>query len=314
MVARPLEIDENYFSDFLRDILMPGNIEPFPNSDSNGWTSNQEFGARDVLDFAVEGNLDFNSEDFTMLDEFNGKPIPGHDFEPIVEREFNELPGPESTDARKHMALGTEAFQRSSLSRWQPAEQDHAFADQHNLSICKNDAESPDTKLKLDRRTLSASLDQAARDQILAIVLESCDPANVSQAVTAFPTVELLDDLMQSFFNLHCSQVDSWIHLASFSPNSQKPELLAAVVATGAVYTGVKALQKLGFAIRESVRLTIPKRCEMANSKTRDLSILQALMLELEVGLWSGNRRKMEIAESHHQVLLTVGTLKLALC
>ena len=300
MVARPLEIDENYFPDFFRDI--------------NGWTSNQEFGARDVLDFTVEGNLDFNSEDFTMLDEFNGKPIPGHDFEPIVEREFNELPGPESTDARKHMALGTEAFQNSSLSRWLPTKKDHAFVDQHNLSICKNDAESPDTKLKLDRRILSASLDQAARDRILAMVLESCDPANVSQAVTAFPTVELLDDLMQSFFNLHCSQVDSWIHLASFSPNSQKPELLAAVVATGAVYTGIKAVQKLGFAIRESVRLAIPKRCEMANSDTRDLSILQALMLELEVGLWSGNRRKMEIAESHHQVLLTVGTLKLALC
>ncbi|XTI82960.1 fungal-specific transcription factor domain-containing protein [Cenococcum geophilum] len=306
VVVRPLDIDENYFSDFLRDILMPGNIEPFPNSDSNGWTSNQEFGARDVLDFAVEGNLDFNSEDFTMLDEFNGKPMPGLDFEPIMERELNELPGPESTDARKRMALGTEAFQRSPLSRWLPAEQDNAFAEQHNLSICTNDAESPDKKLKLDRRTLSASLDQAARDQILAMVLEFCGPTNVSQAVTAFPTVELLDDLMQSFFNQHCSQVDSWIHLASFSPNSQRPELLAAMVATGAVYTGIKALQKLGFAIRESVRLAIPKRCDMANSITRDLSILQALMLELEVGLWSGNRRKMEIAESHNQVLLTM--------
>lgn len=306
VVVRPLDIDENYFSDFLRDILMPGNIEPFRNSDSNGWISNQEFGARDVLDFAVEGNLDFNSEDFTMLDGFNGKPMPELDFEPIVERELNELPGPESTDAPKHMALGTEAFQRSSLSRWLPTKEDHAFTEQHNLSICMNDAESPDKKLKLDRRILSASLDQAARDQILAMVLECCGPTNVSQAVTAFPTIELLDDLMQSFFNQHCSQVDSWIHLASFSPNSQRPELLAAMVATGAVYTGIKALQKLGFAIRESVRLAIPKRCEMANSITRDLSILQALMLELEVGLWSGNRRKMEIAESHHQVLLTM--------
>lgn len=306
VAARPLDIDENYFSDFLRDILMPGNIEPFPTNDSTSWTGNQEFGARDVLDFAVEGNLDFSSEDFTMLDGFNGKPIPGLDFEPTTEREFNDPSGPESTDARKRMALGTEAFQKSSLSRWLPAEQDHAFAEQHNLSICMNDADSPDTKLKLNRRALSASLDQAARDRILAMVLESCDPANVARAVTAFPTVELLDDLMQSFFNQHCSQVDSWIHLASFSPNSQRPELLAAMVATGAVYTGIKALQKLGFAIRESVRLAIPKRCEMANSNTRDLSILQALMLELEVGLWSGNRRKMEIAESHHQVLLTM--------
>lgn len=33
---------------------------------------------------------------------------------------------------------------------------------------------------------------------------------------------------------------------------------------------------------------------------------MQAFALELQIGLWSGNKRKMEIAEAHAQPLITV--------
>ena len=39
---------------------------------------------------------------------------------------------------------------------------------------------------------------------------------------------------------------------------------------------------------------------------TRDLGLLQAMMLNLDVGLWSGNKRKMELAESHSGVITTM--------
>lgn len=45
---------------------------------------------------------------------------------------------------------------------------------------------------------------------------------------------------------------------------------------------------------------------EKSNAVTRDLKALQAFMLSLEVGMWSGFKRKMEIAESFLQPLLTV--------
>ena len=44
----------------------------------------------------------------------------------------------------------------------------------------------------------------------------------------------------------------------------------------------------------------------MNNNATRDLKNLQAFMLHLDVGIWSGFKRKMEIAESFVQPLLTV--------
>lgn len=46
---------------------------------------------------------------------------------------------------------------------------------------------------------------------------------------------------------------------------------------------------------------------ERSNAFTRDLKALQGFMLTLDVGFWSGFKRKMEIAESFCQPLLTVG-------
>jgi len=45
---------------------------------------------------------------------------------------------------------------------------------------------------------------------------------------------------------------------------------------------------------------------EENNSTFQDLGLVQALMLLQDVALWSGNRRKMEIAECHQLIPITV--------
>jgi len=45
---------------------------------------------------------------------------------------------------------------------------------------------------------------------------------------------------------------------------------------------------------------------EAKNSNTRNLKCLQAFMLQLDVGIWSGFKRKTELAESFLQPLVTV--------
>ena len=65
--------------------------------------------------------------------------------------------------------------------------------------------------------------------------------------------------------------------------------------------SAVPVVRALGFAIQESARMAIPKVFEADNSTTRDLQILQAYALQLNIGLWSGDRRKMEMAESFAQ-------------
>ncbi|CCC06441.1 hypothetical protein SMACR_04832 [Sordaria macrospora] len=84
-----------------------------------------------------------------------------------------------------------------------------------------------------------------------------------------------------------------------WSLNAQPAEWHAIVAAAGAVLAPVPALRKFGFALQEAVRVSIPSRFEENNSNVSSLSLVQALVLTQDLGVWSGNRRKMEIAECH---------------
>lgn len=52
--------------------------------------------------------------------------------------------------------------------------------------------------------------------------------------------------------------------------------------------------------------LTLHPQFEGRNMNTRDLMAVQTYMLSLDVGLWSGFKRKMELAESFLCPLVTV--------
>ena len=207
---------------------------------------------------------------------------------------------------RQHVALGAEAYRRSAFGVWLPARQDCGDVELENLSILSPEVASPDTRISLDRHFLRDRLGRTTRDEFLAMILSTCRSDKVPLVVRTFPTSGLLDDLLECFFAYHQQQVDCFFHAASFQPNEQNCELIAVMIATGATKTNVKALHKLGFAIQEAVRTVIPQRCEEANANTRKLWLLQSFMCELQIGIWSGIKRKMELAESHTSIIFTV--------
>ena len=82
-------------------------------------------------------------------------------------------------------------------------------------------------------------------------------------------------------------------------PTSTNAATLAMAAAAGAVLAPIPALRRFGFALQEAVRVTIPNRFEENNTKIADIVPVQTLIMVQDLGLWSGNRRKMEIAECH---------------
>ncbi|KAL6414238.1 uncharacterized protein AUP68_00756 [Ilyonectria robusta] len=84
------------------------------------------------------------------------------------------------------------------------------------------------------------------------------------------------------------------------------------MAAAGAALTSDPALTKLGYAIQECTNqplfFTIADQSEWEedNTMARDLQLSQAFLLTLEIGLWSGHSRKVEIAEGLLQPLLTM--------
>lgn len=195
--------------------------------------------------------------------------------------------------------------------RWTPDTLDTAFAEQSDLSVQAGALNSPqfEERRRKTGRMIQERLEQSSRDRVLAVVLSTClQPSISSRVASAFPSVEVVDTLVQLFLASHFVQIDSWIHTGCLKVNAQWPEWLGAVVASGAVLTSDITLRKFGFALQESVRLAIPRQFEHNNSMTRDLGSLQGFILQLDLGQWSGNKRKMEIAESHSQAPITVGT------
>jgi hypothetical protein len=298
-----MDFDDSSLADFLKEIMhtSPDAVaRPLFADPASTYTP------RDVLNFGIDTAFDFSDIDFGLppLPPLPEAEKPTHTANSLV----NDLipgSGTRTPELRNSINLGTQAF-RKSVWQFIPSQEDHGYAEQLNLSLPYQDIDSPEIRLAADVSISNQRLDQSSRDRILAMVLSTCEPRIFPRVVSSFPSAELLDNLMHQFFSFELSRTDSWIHLPTFRLNDQRPELTGIIAAAGAVLSTVPVVRKLGFAIQEAVRLAIPKIFEADNTTTRDLQILQAYSLELNIGLWSGDRRKMEMAESFAQPVITM--------
>lgn len=266
-------------------------------------TPNRLFG------FGIETDLDFNALDLSFIDTYNTQ-VP-FEFERQIEHVAEENTAlahdyQTQENARRERRIPGDIPQQS-IWRFVPVSTDGGFAEHDNLSLPNQSGmiQSPDSFGDFNRRATKEKLDPASRDKILAIILNQMR-TRVHPTLSAFPSTELLDHLIQFFLAGPIPEASSWIHCASFQPRLARPELLLAMAAYGAVLTPDRSLRKLGFAIQEVVRNHLPSVFEDDNTTIRDLQLHQAYLLHLEIGLWSGNSRKIEISESSEQPLLTM--------
>jgi hypothetical protein len=250
-----LDMDESSLAEFLNQVMMPASPNNLANPNIMGDFIPQSYPPRDIFNFGIDANLDFNDMDFGWISSQNSK-VPMWNFNAFPEQVEQLDRGQQTPDVRSGITAGAEAFERS-LWRWAPQKQEHAYAEQVNLSLPYKDIQNLDTRLSPE--ILDHRLEQNSRDRILAMLLSTCEPANAERVVTSFPSADLLDSLMLLFFRSELSRTDSWIHLPTFRPQSQRPELNGIVVAAGAILSTVSTVRKLGFAIQEAVRLSIPR-------------------------------------------------------
>lgn len=252
-----LDIDDSSLADFLSNVMMPTSPNSLAAAGPHSFDFIQQsyYSGRDVFNFGMESSLDFNEIDFGWITSQNARqPAWNYGAAPELER-APPVRETRTPDVSTGITAGAEAFQKS-VWRWRPVQQDHAHAEQLNLSLPYKDMQSLEPRH--GPKELDQTLEQTSRDKILAMLLSGCKPQNVTRIVASFPSAELLDSLMHSFFRSEVHRTDSWIHLPTFRVQSQRPELVGIVLAAGAVLSGVPALRKLGFAIQEAVRLAIP--------------------------------------------------------
>ena len=261
-----------------------------------------------LLGYGGEIDLDFSAIDLSFLNTYNTQ-VP---FEVQTPNNWYQDPTPNTTidtPARQLESANTPSIRvlQNSIWRFVPVPGVGGYSDQTDLSIPAQDqiAGTPESLVDVRKRATNEKLDSVARDKILAILFSQVR-SHILPALSAFPSVMLLDKLIQFFLAGPTPSARDWIHTASFNPKKARPELLLAMAAAGAVLTPDRSLRKLGFAMQEVVRNHAPAVWEADNTLVRDLAMSQAYMLQLAIGLWSGSSRKIEISESFQQPLLSM--------
>lgn len=259
-----LEINDNVFAEFLKEIMLPNQPGPFEGSFHQYGNETPSGGFRDLFSYGLESNLQLNNQDYDIMDFFQGKSTMSYPAQGSSQQAplAPEPPTPQSDSARQpsneSVALGTEAFRRS-LWCWTPAWQDTGAVEQSNFTLSSEEMSNSGAQFVNSEQVASKVFGSDSRDRVVAMILGTCNRDTFPKVMSSFPSAELLNTLMQCFLAAHLAQTDTWIHLPTLRISKARPELLASFLAAGAMFSTSLTIRKLGFAIQEAVRQSIPK-------------------------------------------------------
>ncbi|KAL2783291.1 hypothetical protein BJX66DRAFT_318810 [Aspergillus keveii] len=201
---------------------------------------------------------------------------------------------------------GARAFEGSWLN-WSPDSMHQPSIDQDEASLgLPHDWTKENDSLRRDPSLAQQALTITDRDRLLSTLLLFSDKRSLIRIATTFPGTQELESMLHGFLRHQLVDPFSWFHVPTFSLPHLRDELLAALVAFGASLTHVEMVQKLGHAMADILRSAVIEQWRRDNSLSRDLQLLQALHIITSLGSYSGDRCKMEIAESTSQPLITV--------
>ncbi|GKT91310.1 LOW QUALITY PROTEIN: C6 transcription factor [Colletotrichum tofieldiae] len=142
-------------------------------------------------------------------------------------------------------------------------------------------------------------LSAAARNSIVSMILNNTSRANAVPVLAAFPSTGALEALVGVYAHVcETARINDVVHLPTLELERQRPELLGAVVAIGAIGAGSTVARKFGFAMQEVVWASLFRSWEGNNANLRDISLAQAFFLQQHIAFFSGVRRKVAFAES----------------
>lgn len=122
--------------------------------------------------------------------------------------------------------------------------------------------------------------------------------------IPSFPSAKCLETLLKVGIAKRV-ETDAWIHPYTLCSETSRPELITALIAAGCVCFGIPSVSKTGLVLFEIARVALARLIEDDNSVIRDLQYLQASMMWIDICAFCGFKRKMEIAESNLQPLIT---------
>ena len=289
------------YSDFLKDLLF---------TSPQAYHSGAEFQQRPTddnrfqfWDTDMDGSLDF-TEAIAGIPFNNVSPV-GASGSTAVDYSQEPKQAPAKSPEQLAMEAGGRAFS-TSVWHWIPTSSDNRAEGQSDLTVSANLSEKTDESLRLSPEILSKRLSPTDRDRVLSVLLAHCERSNVVRIASSFPSYKLMEKFVHATLHFQTVGTIAWLHIPTFSSTSLNDELLSALVAYGAFLSPISATQKLGTAMADMLRHAVAERFEANNANTRDLQMLQCLLMVFHLLFWSGSNRRMELGESFSLPLITM--------
>ncbi|GKZ36603.1 hypothetical protein AbraIFM66950_007756 [Aspergillus brasiliensis] len=207
----------------------------------------------------------------------------------------SDLPHSQTFKSQSESPKVLVAFEKT-VGRWDPDSEYHRAAEEGNMflepgsSCIEGHLPYPSTRISDD------IVSSETRDRVLAMILHTCEPANVTKVLSAFPAANVLDRLLHHFYAAHATEDDSWIHIPTLRSSEMPSELLGACITSAAMRSSSPAVRQFGTALHSVLHPYLFQIFEKRIAQTRCLQQIQALSLYVQTGLWSGSKRRMEIA------------------
>lgn len=229
-----------------------------------------------IMDEVMPSIVDFNNQNLdtdllnftfqdTQLDQFLVSPIGNINNEPVS----NETSG-RSPRLTRDVRAGYAAFKRSPWL-FNPRHLDHALQDGENLTLDEGSISvlTPNSS-GLTPNVPSCgfpTISSGTRDKMFYLVATMDKYTN---RIIDFPSVNVINHVVEAFFIRHTYQVDNWIHIPSVSLSEFIPELGLAMVIAGSTVIAVPTIWKMGLVLQDVVRVKLGElvRTLIANFET----------------------------------------------
>jgi len=164
----------------------------------------------------------------------------------------------QSTKPQNGMDIGVQAY-RDSIWCYNPSQKDQWKLKVAQLSNSPNSIDdlASEVQSPLDRSDGPASIaiSDDTRNTVTALLISLLDhnsSKEIAYFMSTFPSAELLTIFMNRFLADHAKDIDAYIHVPTFNPNKQTPELLLGMIASAALSCSHLRVHNFGSSLHDA--------------------------------------------------------------
>ncbi|KAJ5801991.1 uncharacterized protein N7503_004441 [Penicillium pulvis] len=142
---------------------------------------------------------------------------------------------------------------------WTPTARNFQEEEEENLSAAYGMAIADEIVHECDIQPMRCSCPPLVRDRLLTMLVGASVSRESLRPTPAFPSCDTLGVLLRSSLFWMSKQDDTWVHIPTFDITTASTELVAGLIALGAIRASSRAIQKFGLAMHELLTVQLAK-------------------------------------------------------